>query len=1160
MKSHTWLEQTTLHNLSLTPKILNQYAKDKTPKLKKQQLHKARAQMKQLLIEPNVTTLLQLLKILQPRVDWIPSKTPPTFTPSETPQAIFNHKLTPNFLALIETNSQNLDQKDQAYQWKSSPMNRLRKLLEPQHRAFAIILNKTHLRFVQLHPSSLLSYIQWPIPSLISHPNCLHALAWLLSLAVHKQKTLKELFAKAQSIQTPLTETLRNQVKESFKSLFQSFIQDFDHSPVQKFQSYALNINNQALQEILLVVLMRVIVLLYAEQKNLLPINDPIYQSSYSLQAILQSLDNPPNEHYPDYSSDAWLQFLANSRLLHKGCHHPSLNLIPYGSQLFDPDRFPILEQWKLRNRDLHRVLTTLTRGPKNEILSFNSLDVEQMGFLYEGLLELEIQGPPTQRKLAPSPLRKDSGTYYTPRSLTIPLVEHTLSPLVHNEDGSIKSPREILNLKVCDLTAGSGAFLVQMTRFLATALHDSWLEQASKLSNASIPTIPYAEPMLEPRLESPLPLNDHKELLILAQRLIVERCIYGVDLNPLAIQIAQLSLWILSLSKHRPFTFLNHSLKTGNSLLGVKLPQLQSWNLKTNKKPLPILTQIAKEKVALALSKRQQLARLTVVSPEDRAFKEQALQQADKATKNLITAADLLLGTTLHNPKQLTDTCSQFLNANSDESWKAIKERAQNNLRSQQSFHWSLEFPEIFNSKRQGFDAILANPPFQGGQKLSSTLGSPVRKFLVQQIADGKRGSADLSAYFLRRAFSLLRKNGKLGIIVTNSVTEGNSRKVALEPILEQGATIYRAQTSTPWPGAATLNITTLHINKGPWTQPKFLNGAPSQNISPNLDSIDIPTPKSLPQQKDIAFQGTIPVGNGFIISPKQATQWLLKDPKYSKVLHPYLTGKDFNNNPSLTPTRWIIHFQQWPLEKAKQFPLALEHLEEHVKPFRQQSKHQGQKENWWHHGAPRKTLYQTIKNQDKVLARSRISNHHILAFLPAQWIYADGLVIFATEENHDFAVLQSNIHETWARRFSSTLRSDMRYSLTTAFETFPMPILNKKTRQSLSKLIERLEKQRWQITAKTGNGLNKTYAALHNPKERSSMINKLRAIHRQIDQATLEAYSWNDLISDDIHQFADHGNRRRLTLIPEIQSEIMARLSALNAKEDQRESRQSS
>ncbi|MDF1660440.1 MAG: hypothetical protein P1V97_01625, partial [Planctomycetota bacterium] len=1031
-------------------------------------------------------------------------------------------------------------------------MNRIRQLLEPQHRPFGLIINKTHVRLVQLHSSSLLSHIQWPLSILLSHPNSLDAFAWLLSLANDDQATLKEIFKRAQSLQSPLTDILRVQVKSTFQALFQCFVQDFDHSPVLNFQQKGETTSNQSLQEMLLVVLMRFIVLLYAEQKNLLPINDPIYQSSYSLQNIIHSLENPPNSNFPDYSSDAWQQFLANSRLLYHGCHHPALNLIPYGSQLFNPKRFPILEQWKLRNRDLHKILGLLTQTPNKQSLSFESLDVEQMGFLYEGLLEIEITGPPTQRTLIPSPLRKDSGTYYTPRSLTVPLVEHTLSPLIHNENGTLKTPREILNLKVCDLTAGSGAFLVQMTRYLATALHESWLQQAAILSNAAIPTLPFAEAMLDPRLETPLPINDPKELEVTAQRLIVERCIYGVDLNPLAIQIAQLSLWILSLSKHRPFTFLNHSLKTGNSLLGIKLPQLQSWNLKTPKNPLPILTQIAKEKVALALAKRQQLARLSVLSPEDRAFKEQALKQADSATKNLKLAADLLLGTTLHKPKQLTDAFSQFLNAESTDSWKALEERAQNNLRSQQSFHWPLEFPEIFNSKRNGFDAILANPPFQGGQKLSASLGPEVRNFLVEQIASGTRGSADLSAYFLRRAFSLLRPNGKLGIIVTNSVTQGNSRKVALEPLLKNGATIYRAETSAPWPGAASLNITTLHISKGTWNRKRYLNGKECARISPSLDCIEIPVPKTLTTQKNKAFQGTIPVGNGFIISPKQATAWLLSDPNDAKVLFPYLTGKDFNNSPTLTPTRWIINFHDWPIEKAKLFQKPFKHIQETVKPFRMEAKLKSQRANWWLHGASRKTLYQTIRRQDLILARSRISNRHILSFVPAKWIYSDGIVVFATQQYAEFAILQSNIHELWARRFSSTLRADMRYSLTTAFETFPMPTPSAEQKDELSKLAKDLENQRWKIISNKAYGLNKIYACLHDPANDDPSIIALRECHRKIDEAVLKAYEWSDLIASDMLQFNNFGKRFQLSFSKSLNLEITQRLSDLNAKKD--------
>jgi hypothetical protein len=1151
MNSHSWLQLTKTHNLTLDAQALGKLF-SKAPDFDKKNAQRSRKVLKALQKNASPETLLQLLNALQPGTDWLPPKQCQALTIADWNLTLkassADSSVSPRFLAVIEAQSSSFDRKDHAVLWKSSPNARLLKMLHACQAPFGLLVNSNTLRLLHRPANNNHSFIEWPIQQSLDQPMLLKSFLLFVSLANQQQAKLEQFLQEAQSPQSPLTRSLRSQIKRAFECLFQTFCQDFDHSPVSRFQEQGGEITNQKLQEMFLVILMRVLFLLYAEQTALLPSNDPVYASSYSLHKICHSLNNHPNPDFPDFSHDAWLQFLATSKLLFHGCHHPRLNLIPYGGQLFNPERFPILDQWKVRNRDLHAVLQSLLFSPNKKPISLKHLDVEQMGYLYEGLLEIEITGLPGERKITPSSHKRNSGTYYTPRSLTGPLVEKTLAPLTTLANGQLCMPKDILALRICDLTAGSGAFLVQITRFLSDALVKSWQGHAARLSNAFIPTLPYALPMDDPHNQTPLPLDNPEEMLICARRLIVERCIYGVDINPLAIEIARLSLWILSLSKHRPFTFLDHSLKTGNSLLGTNLGQLQSWSLTTTNKN-PLLEQLVDERISKALINRQKLTSITVHSPEDLAFKQQQCDQSNHAIAKLKLASNLLLSTSIYQPNEVSDTLSQFTAAKTPRDWRQLELREAENIRSMQPFHWPLEFPEVFlDPDHPGFHAIIANPPFQGGQKLSATIGNRARGFLVEHIADGVRGSADLSAYFLRKAYSLLAPGGNLGIIVTNSISDGHSKKVALDPIVKSGATIYSADTSKPWPGSASLDVTTLHIHKGPWTQSRTLNGKDCSAISSSLDQTILPRPKRISALQGLSFQGSIPVGEHFIICPKQATDWLLRNPKLAAVLFPYLTGKDLNQSASLTPSRWIINFHDWPEERAKQYPECYQHLKTYVKPVREKSKNRHERLRWWLHSAARRGLYSAIKRQTQTLVRSRISNLHILTFVPASWVYSDGIVVIATEEPSALALLQSGVHETWARRHSSSLRRDMRYSSTEAFQTFPWPHQKSKAWTQLRSLATALENKRRQLMSAGNLSLQKLYKVMHKPVINDLQTQKLRSIHKLIDHCVLKAYHWEDLIAHDSHQHQRIGKESFFTFHESIRGELLLRLSRLN------------
>ncbi len=386
---------------------------------------------------------------------------------------------------------------------------------------------------------------------------------------------------------------------------------------------------------------------------------------------------------------------------------------------------------------------------------------------------------------------RRESGTHYTPRSLTEPIVQHTLDPLVYEgpaegwpkEEWRLRSADEILALTVCDMAMGSGAFLVQACRYLSERLVEAWEEAGEDRAPD----------------DSPLPA-DADERLALARRLVADRCLYGVDKNPLAVEMGKLSLWLITLQKDRPFTFLDHALRTGDSLLGVtSADQLTHWSLDPEgTRNVPWFTLATERALHTALDLRRRLHSFPVLSVRDAEAKARLLREAEEAMELVRLGADLLVAAALHPAKRREAMSDALLSefhvqalayedlregaftgegeAEVRKGFAELRAKADELLGGRRPFHWPLEFPEVFvetesaggartlpldagdltaelSKPREefvsGFAAIVGNPPFQGGQKITGSLGTDYRDYLVEHVAGGKRGSADLSAYF---------------------------------------------------------------------------------------------------------------------------------------------------------------------------------------------------------------------------------------------------------------------------------------------------------------------------------------------------------------------------------------------------------------------------
>ena len=802
--------------------------------------------------------------------------------------------------------------------------------------------------------------------------------------------------------------------------------------------------------------MMRLVFVLCAEERGLLLLGDPTYDRHYAISTLRGQLAEEAGQHGPEMLErrhDAWSRLLSVFRAVYGGVEHETLRMAALGGSLFDPDRYPFLEGrtkgtcWQdtpaqplpIDNRTvllLLNALQVLEQRSGALLLSYKALDVEQIGHVYEGLLEHTVQrlpsdtlglvgskkaknpnvslaelesayldgieeaakliknitlrGLPAIKKALKKELdeekyskvlavcggdtelanrirpfsnllrtdawgdfifyransfavtlgadRRETGTHYTPKSLTESIVETTLEPVAYvgpaegmtRDQWQLKLSDELLELKICDPAMGSGAFLVQVCRWLSERLVEAWGKEAAlgkfiTVDGLALDEAGSAEPM-------PDSLD---ERLLIARRLVAEKCLYGVDLNPLAVELAKLSIWLITLAKGRPFGFLDHNLRSGDSLLGLhKLEQLTKFSLHPEKKQaVSIFASNIEEAVKDALDLRKQLRETPIRDIRDVQYMERLDQQARQKLEHIEHIADAMIGDALASGgnertletamDNLSTWAAAYIEGDNETGRKIIAE-ARKSLSidlpagkpPRKPFHWALEFPEVF--ERGGFDGIVGNPPFMGGKKISGGLGSVYREFIVEQVADGVKGNADLCSFFFLRASRLLDVNCVFGLLATNTIAQGDTREVGLDQITGKGSQIIKAIPSQKWPGKANLEVAIVWIVLSEaWHGGCFINDEKVDGISSYLVDINTVTgvPYQLKANDEIAYVGQIVLGDGFVLSPEEAAGLIRRNPKNKDVLFEYLSGNDVTSRPDQSPSRWVINFFDWPL-----------------------------------------------------------------------------------------------------------------------------------------------------------------------------------------------------------------------------------------------------
>lgn len=1006
--------------------------------------------------------------------------------------------------------------------WKASPSRRFERLLRETKVAIGLLANGTHIRLMYAPKGENSGSITFPLKAMteVAGRPILAAFHTLLDryrmLAAPSEARLPALLSKSREYQSRVSTALAQQVLDALYELLRGF-QAANERTKGELLRELLERDPDAVYSGLLTVLMRLVFLLFAEDRGLMPTSE-LYVQHYAIHGLFERL-RTDNEHYPDtmdHRYGAWAQLATLFRTVYQGCRHPSFRMPARQGHLFDPDRFLFLEGKTtpdarlplVSDGTMFRVLDKLLILD-GERLSYRTLDVEEIGSVYQTVMgfrlevtsgssiaiagkrkhkgqvaaptvikledlleskasdrskllreltEQELSGDAEkalksaasvddllaalERKIArnatpsvvargamvlqPTDERRRSGSHYTPRSFTEPIVRTTLRPILERL-GEFPTPEQILDLKICDLAVGSAAFLVEACRQLGDELVRAWQHHGER---------------------PPIPPDETEELL--ARRLVAQRCLYGVDRNPMAVDLAKLSLWLATLAKDHPFTFVDHSIRCGDSLVGLTREQITDFHwLQAPKRVFG--QEFIESRIRSASAYRKAILEGgDFVSPQ---LKHEKLELADQALELVRFAGDCVIAAFFSGDKdrqrseQRDDLLARFtallkgdVAAAPDDAVRSLRKGAF----AVRPFHWEIEFPEAFDRENPGFDAIVGNPPFLGGSKLSSIAGNRYVSWLARAFAES-HGKSDLVAYFFRRAFEVVRTGGTFGLIATNTIRQGDTRQTGLRWIRKRRGRVYAADLRRNWPGAAAVVVSVIHVHKGEFAdhRPFLLNGIQVEEITAYLFHLGPDdNPANLSVNRAFVHSGTNINGKGFILSPEERIHFIEEDAKSDQRIRPYLGAEEMNESPRSTHCRYAIYMEELDEDEVKKWPSLYRHLSSTVRVQRERSHEDRLRRFWWHYSRPAKELYRALEGMNRVLASGRAGSHISFAFQPKETIFSDSLTLFLFEHYSGFALLQSRVHEVWARFFGSSLKDDNRYIPEDCFETFPFPM----------------------------------------------------------------------------------------------------------------------
>lgn len=578
-----------------------------------------------------------------------------------------------------------------------------------------------------------------------------------------------------------------------------------------------------------MILLYRFLFLLYGEGKGLLDLDNPLYRESYSFshlkKEVKERIEGPAHLRYLPSTRSLYTSLRDLFQLIDKGSIPLGIpkelcDLPAYNGDLFNSQKHPDLEQWRIGDSYLAEAIDLLSRrgsdeGPR-DFVDYSTLEIRHLGSIYEGLLEYKLKvaesdlvasgkewatledynrtrkqkkelidfneservGAGSLYLVTDKGKRRSTGSYYTPDYIVKYIVENTIGPIVEEKwkEAQAANQRYVdatLSIKVLDPAMGSGHFLVGAVEYLAQKLLEAVQEdlRMGETADASSYTTEWA------------------------RRAIVSHCIYGVDLNELAVELAKVSLWLTTISKDKPLSFLDHRLKQGNSLIGANITDLAWYHEGDSKRGTPssqkqIIPPVIVDKILNKINTIESTSdnNLDDIKTKERLFLE--LQDLPEYQK-IMQIADLNTSFYFGNRIEKTeyripasyyyDLIASLLG--DDAEWKTRTrypwfKRALVMGKDRSFFHYELEFPEIFFEAGRlranpGWDAVIGNPPY------GATFSNEETTYLAGKFLAIASGELESYLLFYHRALLLLSNKGRLSFITPDGwLTNVNCNK----------------------------------------------------------------------------------------------------------------------------------------------------------------------------------------------------------------------------------------------------------------------------------------------------------------------------------------------------------------------------------------------
>ncbi len=407
--------------------------------------------------------------------------------------------------------------------------------------------------------------------------------------------------------------------------------------------------------------------------------------------------------------------------------------------------------------------------------------------------------------------------------------------------------------------------------------------------------------------------------------------------------------------------------------------------------------------------------------------------------------------------------------------------------------------------------DAVIGNPPYHGTKLLRGELGDDYVDWLASEFGVGVK---DYCVYWFRKAHDHLPRNGRAGLVGTNSIREGKNREASLEYVVGNGGVLTSVVSNQRWSGEANVHVSIVNWVKGPHAGPVALDGREVMAVSTRLRSgADHGLGDRLVGNRNLQFFGVVPSGPGFLLDDDEARALLARtDADYSLIVKRYLVGDDITTSPFLAPTRWIIDFGEQSLEDAARWPAALSIVRERVKPSRDLHKKARERLQWWKFSRSVPDLFDAVSHLDRFIACPAQSKRFHMLWCETRWCPSNLTAVFAFDSDFAWGVLQSRIHTGWATDQSTTLETRPRYTAQ-SFSSFPWPDAESGTGHAdVSAIGTALCAMRSVICRERQIGLTRLYNEID-----EGAHSDLRDLHEALDEAVAATYGWPASVAHD-------------------------------------------